>query len=39
MLFPSGKKIDVEANGFLIKTDQCVAAEGGASAPESFDYF
>ncbi len=39
MLFPGGKKIDVEANGFLIKTDQSVAAGGDASAPEPFDYF
>ncbi len=39
MLFPEGKKIDVEVDGFLIKTDQTECGGGEGSAPEPFDYF
>ena len=39
VLFPGGKRIDVEVDGFLIKTDQSVRGGGDASSPEPFDYF
>ena len=37
--FPDGKKVDVQAGDFLIRTDQCRKAGGEASAPEPFDLF
>jgi ribosomal protein S12 methylthiotransferase accessory factor len=37
--FPGGKKVDVQAGDFLVRTDQCRKAGGDASAPEPFDLF
>lgn len=39
VIFPGGKRVDVQTGGFLIKTDQGVKAGGEASAPEPFALF
>ncbi len=39
VVFPGRKKIDVEVDGFVIKTDQSPKGGGEGSAPEPFDYF
>jgi len=39
VLFPGGKRIDVQVGGFVINTDQAVKAGGEASAPEPFALF
>lgn len=37
--FPGGKRVDVQAGEFLIKTDQSVQHGGDATAPEPFTLF
>ena len=37
--FQGKKRIDVEVDGFVIKTDQSPQGGGQGSAPEPFDYF
>ncbi|MBN2381279.1 OsmC family protein [bacterium] len=37
--FPKGKRVDVQYDGFVIKTDQSVKHGGEASAPAPFDLF
>lgn len=37
--FPGGKRVDVEAGGFLVRTDQPPAGGGEGSAPEPFTLF
>lgn len=37
--FPGGKRVDVQAGEFLIKTDQSVLHGGDATAPEPFTLF
>ncbi len=37
--FQGEKRIDVEVDGFVIKTDQSPQGGGQGSAPEPFDYF
>lgn len=37
--FPGGKRVDVQAGDFLIKTDQSVQHGGDATAPEPFTLF
>lgn len=39
VVFPGGKRVDVQIGGFRIATDQSVKAGGEASAPEPFDLF
>ena len=39
IVFPGGKKVNVEVDGFVIETDQSVQNGGEGSAPEPFDYF
>jgi len=39
VLFPGGKRVDVQVGGFRIATDQSVKAGGDASAPQPFDLF
>lgn len=37
--FPGGKRVDAQADGFTIKTDQPIDAGGAGSAPEPFTLF
>jgi putative redox protein len=37
--FPGGKRVDAEAGGFQIRTDQPLDHGGGGSAPEPFTLF
>ena len=37
--FPSGKKVNVEIDGFTHKTDQAIISGGEGSAPEPFSLF
>ncbi|MBN1945560.1 MAG: OsmC family protein [Bradymonadales bacterium] len=37
--FPGGLRVDAEANGFIVRTDQPVAEGGEGSAPEPFLLF
>ena len=39
VLFPGGKRVDVEVGGFTIPTDQLVSDGGEASAPPPFFLF
>ena len=39
IIFPGGKKVNAEYNGFTHKTDQPVAAGGENSAPSPFEFF
>ncbi len=39
VLFPGGKQVDVQVDGFLIKTDQSPSSGGAGLFPEPFDYF
>ena len=39
VLFPGGKRVDVEVGGFTIPTDQLVADGGDGSAPPPFFLF
>lgn len=39
ILFPGNKKIDVQFDNFLIKTDQARESGGDETAPEPFDIF
>lgn len=39
VLFPGGKRVDVQVGGFVINTDQGVKAGGEAAAPEPFALF
>ena len=39
IIFPGGKKVNAEYNGFIHKTDQPVAAGGENSAPSPFEFF
>jgi len=39
VVFPGGKRVDVQIAGFRIATDQSLKAGGEASAPEPFDLF
>jgi ribosomal protein S12 methylthiotransferase accessory factor len=37
--FPGGKRVDIQAGDFNIKTDQALKYGGDASAPQPFDLF
>ncbi len=39
VVFPGGKKVDANYNGFTIKTDQPIRGGGDGSAPAPFDLF
>ena len=39
VVFPGGKRVDAQVDGFTIKTDQGVANGGDGSAPEPFTLF
>jgi len=39
VVFPGGKKVDANYNGFKIKTDQPVYSGGSGTAPAPFDLF
>ena len=39
VLFPGGKRIDIQVGGFTIATDQPVKVGGDASAPQPFSLF
>lgn len=39
VLFPGGKRVDVEYKGFMIQTDQPAYQGGDGSAPAPFDLF
>lgn len=39
LVFPGGKRVDVQIGPFLVATDQSVKAGGDASAPEPFALF
>ncbi len=39
LIFPGGKRIDVEVDGFVINTDQSLEGGGEGAYPEPFDYF
>lgn len=39
LVFPGGKRVDVQVGPFLVATDQSVKAGGEASAPEPFALF
>jgi putative redox protein len=39
VVFPGGKKVDANYNGFTIKTDQPTMGGGDGSAPAPFDLF
>jgi len=39
VLFPGGKRVDIQTGGFRISTDQSLKAGGEASAPEPFTLF
>ncbi len=39
VIFPGNKKVDVQFNDFLVKTDQSKKNKGDETAPEPFDIF